>query len=305
MLSRREPIRAAHATARRRRRMVLLTVLSVATVAALVATDLPRGPLPDPVVTAGRAVAAAAGPAAPSAATPLAAGPADAATPVAGAPAPPAAAHARFGGSGDPDRASDEPAPAGMSGSAPAVGTGTFSYVPGPGPVAGLAGQMLRFHVAVEEGADQDDAAFAAAVDAILADPRGWTREGLRFQRVAEPSTAHFTIFLASPVTSESMCAAGGLHTERYSSCRLPGQVIINSARWMSAVPDYGAPVGVYRAYTINHEVGHELGYGHEACPASGRPAPVMQQQTYGLRGCTAYAWPYLNGARYTGPPVP
>jgi hypothetical protein len=74
-------------------------------------------------------------------------------------------------------------------------------------------------------------------------------------------------------------------------------------ARWLT--PDYGAPLEVYRAYAINHEVGHQLGHGHEACMAAGQLAPVMQQQTYGLKGCVANPWPFVNGQRYTGLPIP
>jgi hypothetical protein len=185
------------------------------------------------------------------------------------------------------------------------AGTGVFAYAPGPGPLLGTAGVLWRFRVAVEFGAGQDPASFAATVDRVLGDPRSWiASKRLRLQRVPQAADAEFTIFLATPGTSERMCAAGGLDTEAYTSCRLPGQVIINAARWLGSVPGYGAPLATYQAYAINHEVGHQLGQGHEACPGPGRPAPVMQQQTLRLAGCVANGWPYLNGRRYQGPPV-
>jgi Protein of unknown function (DUF3152) len=79
---------------------------------------------------------------------------------------------------------------------------------------------------------------------------------------------------------------------------------VINLARWRLSVPGYGASLAEYQAYAINHEVGHELGYGHEACPRPGRRAPVMQQQTLGLHGCRANGWPYVGTRRYAGRPV-
>jgi hypothetical protein len=193
------------------------------------------------------------------------------------------------------------------AGDVPVIGPGTFEYAGLPGPVLGRAGTLRRFRVAVEHGLGSQETpeAFADAVDGNLGDERSWIAGGrLRLQRVAGGSAAEFTIYLATPGTSRRMCAAGGLDTQAYTSCRLPGKVIINVARWLTAVPGYGAPLTEYQAYTINHEVGHELGYGHEACPGPGRPAPVMQQQTLGLAGCVAYGWPYLDGRRYAGPAV-
>jgi hypothetical protein len=172
--------------------------------------------------------------------------------------------------------------------------------------VLGRAGTLRRFHVAVEDGMGQDLAAFATDADKILGDQRSWiASRQFRLQRVPKSVSAEFTLFLATAGTSEKMCATGGLSTDKFTSCRLPGQVIINVARWLGAIPNYGAPLADYQAYAVNHEVGHQLGHGHEACPGPGQRAPVMQQQTYGLKGCRANAWPYLDGQRYTGPPIP
>jgi hypothetical protein len=187
-----------------------------------------------------------------------------------------------------------------------AAATGGFTFVHGYGPVLGTTGTVRRFKVAVENSIGQGNGGdFADEVDRILGDPRSWIAGGqLRLQRVPQSAASEFTIYLASADTSEKMCAQGGLKTDGYTSCRLPGQVIINVDRWQDAIPDYGAPLETYRAYAINHEVGHQLGHNHEACPGTGKPAPVMMQQTYGLQGCVANSWPYLDGKRYAGSPI-
>jgi hypothetical protein len=198
------------------------------------------------------------------------------------------------------------PPSAGPARDVPRSGPGSFAFGTAQGQVFGGAGTLRRFRVAVEDGVGQDPEAFGVEVDRILGDGRGWTAAGdVRFQRVPRAAPADFTVLLATPATSEAICRTAGLTTEGYTSCRLPGQVVINLARWLTAIPGYGAPLDVYRAYAVNHEVGHELGKGHEACPAEGRVAPVMQQQTLGLKGCTANAWPFLDGRRYAGPAVP
>ncbi|MFJ8688361.1 DUF3152 domain-containing protein [Micromonospora wenchangensis] len=188
----------------------------------------------------------------------------------------------------------------------PRSGPGRFTAADGRSEVYGFEGPLHRYRIEVEQDTGQDVDTFAAAVDGTLGDPNSWIRSGeLRLQRVPEIAAADFTIYLATPATSERMCAEGGLDTEGYTSCRLPGRVVINLARWMEAVPDYGAPLSVYRTYVVNHEVGHELGEEHQACPGPGEPAPVMQQQTYGLDGCVANAWPYVDGSLYSGDLVP
>lgn len=173
----------------------------------------------------------------------------------------------------------------------------------------GTAGTLRKYRVAVETGTPVPVDEFAAAVDRILADPRSWIAGGnVRLQRIPGGASGYnFTVYLVTPGTAYKLCKAGGYDIfwrgEPYTSCRVGGQVLINIARWLRGIPDYGAPLETYQEYAINHEVGHALGHGHELCPGNGRPAPVMQQQTFDLQECTAYSWPYLDGKRYAGPP--
>ncbi len=213
------------------------------------------------------------------------------------------AAHAEPARSARPPRAAAQP-PAPPN---PAVPTGNFQYA-GDGPLLGGGGRLVELRVAAEDGSGVDVADFAALVDETLGDPRSWIAGGdVRYQRVAGGAPADLTIYLATPTTAERLCVAGGISTVidgvPYTSCRVGRNVVINLDRYQLAVPNYGAPLTVYRQYVINHEVGHFLGHNHEGCPAPGQPAPVMQQQTLSLDGCVANSWPYLDGKRYAGPP--
>ncbi|WP_233517558.1 DUF3152 domain-containing protein [Geodermatophilus marinus] len=174
-------------------------------------------------------------------------------------------------------------------------GAGTVTVVPGSSGVYG-SGPLQRFVVEVEDGTGVDGAAFAAAVEATLGDPRSWGAGGrMSFQRVGPEQVAageyDFRVSLVSPGSMETYCP--GVGTGGYTSCRYGERAVINLARWETAVPHYDGDVATYRQYVVNHEVGHALGNGHQPCPGPGLPAPVMQQQTLALEGCTKNAWPH------------
>jgi len=192
-------------------------------------------------------------------------------------------------------------------GEIPPSGTGSFVAAAEGGPLlGGPAGRFKRVRVAVESNLVAELEGLTAAVDATLGDPRSWTAGGgYRFQRVPASAAFDFTIYLVTRETAYQMCRVNGVDIRvdgvPYTSCRQVGKVVINLDRWRLSVPSYvdnGIPLSVYRAYVINHEVGHELGRNHVGCPAAGQPAPVMLTQTLGLQGCTANPWPYPDGGR-------
>jgi hypothetical protein len=165
---------------------------------------------------------------------------------------------------------------------------GPLVVVPGRSAVHG-AGRLRRFSVEVEAGLPDDPAAFAAAVEAVLFDARGWRGEGFAFQRVSSGPVS-FRVTLAGPATTNRLCAP--LDTGGIYSCHQSGRSVLNAMRWHGGAAAYPGDLAAYRIYVVNHEVGHALGHGHRYRCGDDGYAPVMMQQTKSLYGCRPNPWP-------------
>lgn len=150
--------------------------------------------------------------------------------------------------------------------------------------------EVVRYSVEVEIGLAIDADCFAAVVESVLADERSWGGSGrLSLQRV-DQGPVDFRVALLSPARTDAECAP--LETNGIFSCWSGTRAAINVWRWEHGTADYADALAMYREYVINHEVGHALTHGHVECPAPGEPAPVMQQQTKGLDGCSPNGYP-------------
>lgn len=181
-------------------------------------------------------------------------------------------------------------APSSAETAPPIVSTGRFVASSAPGATFGTA-PGLTFSVKAEEGSGIDPDELVAIVDGILADPRSWAGDGVTgLERVADGG--EFTLAVATPATVDDLCSP--LRTNGYFSCARNGWVALNLDRWNSAIEEWPTSLDDYRAYVVNHEVGHYIrGPDHPSCPGSGGLAPVMMQQTKGLDGCLPNGWPY------------
>jgi hypothetical protein len=167
-------------------------------------------------------------------------------------------------------------------------GNGRLKAVAGTSGVIG-SGAPQRFSVEVEQGLGIDARAFAASVVRILTDRRSWRGTGIALRRV-DRGPVSFRIALASPPTADRLCAP--LRTNGRFSCFMRDRAVLNLRRWRHGAEPYGRLRTRYRAYMVNHEVGHALGHGHRGCSEPGRPAPVMMQQTKGTAPCRPNPWP-------------
>ncbi|MEU6760562.1 DUF3152 domain-containing protein [Streptomyces sp. NPDC046685] len=197
------------------------------------------------------------------------------------------------------------PAPTTGAPAAPAR-PGAFTASTAAGPAQGK-GTALRWRIEVEEGSGVDPEAAARSVEAILGDPRGWTRDpAYGFQLVGAGQPVDFTVKIATPATTDRLCEVVTPELIGETNCRAGHTVVVNLKRWQEGSPQFSGSVEEYRALIVNHEVGHEIGREHETCPGPGQPAPAMMQQIKGLLGCKSNAWPYDESGTYlSGPRVP
>ena len=130
---------------------------------------------------------------------------------------------------------------------------------------------------------------FKKVVADTFADSRGWVRANVTFKYVESGGQLH--MILAEPSV---VGALGGCSSQL--SCTVKPSVYINDDRYMGASESYrelGVSVANYRTMVINHEVGHWLGHNHiTTCETNTGLAPIMLQQSTGLRGCRPNYWP-------------
>ena len=139
--------------------------------------------------------------------------------------------------------------------------------------------------------ADFED--FRAKVSETLNDARGWVRAGLKFVEVTDGQDLNIILSDAVSLEGYNGYCSGSL------SCTSGfNEVIINDERWRLGTAETvngGMSTRDYQNMVLNHEVGHWLGhYQHvEACDVAGGVAPIMLQQSTGLRNCGAFnPWP-------------
>lgn len=133
---------------------------------------------------------------------------------------------------------------------------------------------------------------FARVVESTFNDSRGWIRAGVKFTRVQSGGRLHMILATGDQVRA---AAPGGCSADL--SCTVFPLVLINDDRWLNATDSYkqaGLSLADYRTMVINHEVGHFLGHDHTTQCQNGI-APVMLQQSTGLRGCKGNSWPLAN----------
>ena len=75
-------------------------------------------------------------------------------------------------------------------------------------------------------------------------------------------------------------------------------KTVFSYENWTSVPRDLSGKYSVheYRTYVIMHECGHAIGLGHKRC--IGGQAPIMLQQTRGLKHCTKNIWPLEDEIR-------
>lgn len=190
------------------------------------------------------------------------------------------------------------------------VGKGTFRVLKGHTGIVGKTGPLYRYDIEVENGVKGIDLAqFAHMVDTVLDDPRSWTGHGVRLERVSS-GAVDFHVTLTSSMTVRQFCGydipveTSCYATPSSSAALSVNRVVLNDSRWVRGAAPYVGDLHAYRVYMINHEDGHALGHQHAHQCLPGGLAPVMMQQTFGLKSavtgknCGANPWPYPPGAK-------
>jgi hypothetical protein len=143
----------------------------------------------------------------------------------------------------------------------------------------------MRVFLTVHSLAETDEEIFRQIATPLIEHPLGWP--GLS---ISDASSADSVVTLTPGTVMNELFPE--FAEKRLSVCNMDTREIwINEDRWLRNIPDESRlPLSGYRAYVLQHELGHALGRGH-VNPVSG-PVPVMVQQTLGIGQCTPNPFP-------------
>lgn len=165
-----------------------------------------------------------------------------------------------------------------------------FAYIPPAVPKTGSPQRAVSYRVETRGVITADLAEFKAQANQTLNSSLGWARLGVTFSEVASGGDFALVLSQASLVPSFNANVCDSMY-----SCQVGSYVVINQDRWLGATPSWNSGGGTLRDYrhmVVNHETGHWLGHPHEYCSGAGNKAPVMQQQSISLQGCSFNPWP-------------
>lgn len=138
------------------------------------------------------------------------------------------------------------------------------------------------YSTSVDSDVQYSPTKFAEEVAIYLADPDGWVSRGTTFFAVKKNPS--ILIRLTSPKTMATL----NCQNSELSCAEIHGKhVYLNSDRWKHGSEKSKLKLSDYRQYVVTHEIGHILGYDHVGCPGNGHPAPLMMQQTLGIKNCS------------------
>jgi hypothetical protein len=152
----------------------------------------------------------------------------------------------------------------------------------------------IRIHV--HPLARSTTATFPHLLTALLHHPLGWQAHGNRFHILSQHQSAThpvITITLAPQAVIDSLFPS--FQPQKLSVCNLlTKEVFLNEERWLGVYDDNhsGLSLPAYRAYMVNHEIGHALNLDHATCPGPQQLSPIMVQQTLGTQGCLPNPFP-------------
>ena len=154
----------------------------------------------------------------------------------------------------------------------PARGDGRFTGARTSQPSSARSGRLIRFDVQVEHGLGVDADAAALLMAEVLDDERSWRgTERVRFALVARGERADLHAYLATPGTTDRLCAP--LLTRGRFSCQNGRRVVLYLSQAPFPEPDHAHPLGKEGGPWMARE-----GAVAVLCsmPASGRPAAPL-----------------------------